>query len=86
MNQAIQFPDREEWNAATRKVHFPALISGMLAECVISDSLLYRRYGEGAEPLVLFQNNRWDIEEEFEALIAQGPQEDDSVYSLPEDK
>nr|ELR5115108.1 DUF1488 domain-containing protein [Providencia stuartii] len=85
MNQAIQFPDREEWGDTAKVVRFPVMVNGMLAECVISDALLYRRYGHNAQPISLFQNNRWDIEEEFEALIAQGHGVD-SVYSLPEER
>lgn len=85
MNQAIQFPDREEWDEIARVVRFPVLVNGMLADCMISDALLYRRYGHNTQPISLFQNHRWDIEEEFEALIAQG-HELDSVYSLPEER
>lgn len=85
MNQAIQFPDREEWDETDRVIRFPVLVNGMLAECVMSDTLLYHRYGRSAQPMSLFQNNRWDIEEEFEALISQG-NEADSVYSLPEER
>ncbi len=85
MNQAIQFPDREKWDADAQCVRFPVLINGMLAECSISKDLLCRRYGEAVEILDLFQNNRWDIEEEFEALIKQGLDES-SVYLLSEDK
>lgn len=29
MNQAIQFPDREEWDADLEAVSFPALVNGM---------------------------------------------------------
>lgn len=86
MNQAIQFPDVEEWDELTCKVQFPVLISGMLFECIISESLLYRRYGEEASPLTLFQRNRWDIEEEFEDLIAQDLTNERGYYSLPDDK
>ncbi|EML1938123.1 DUF1488 domain-containing protein [Providencia vermicola] len=86
MNQAIQFPDREEWDVMTGKVRFPVLINGMLAHCVISGRLLYKRYGMGAEPLALFQTHRWDIEEEFEVLIAQDLLDNGNDYSLPDDK
>ncbi|EKT52892.1 DUF1488 domain-containing protein [Providencia burhodogranariea] len=86
MNQAIQFPDREEWNVITRKVHFPVLINGMLAECTVSESLLHKRYSLNVEAISLFQDNRWDIEEEFEVLIKQDPDQESGTYSLPEDK
>lgn len=46
MNQAIQFPDREEWDSTINKVRFPVLVNGLLAECVISQALLNQRYGK----------------------------------------
>ncbi len=84
MNQAIQFPDREVWDVLTGRVCFPVLISGMLAECLVSESLLYRRYGRGEAALIIFQQNRWDIEEEFEVLIEQDLECE--CYMLLEDK
>ncbi|MEQ4676842.1 DUF1488 domain-containing protein [Providencia vermicola] len=86
MNQLIQFPDREEWDESSEVVRFPVLISGLLAECTISQALLLQRYGEQETALVLFQQNRWDIEEEFEALIAQGFDDENGIYVLSEDK
>lgn len=35
MNQAIQFPDREEWDTAASAIIFPALVSGMQLTCAI---------------------------------------------------
>ncbi|MGO2344764.1 MAG: DUF1488 family protein [Providencia sp.] len=61
MNQAIQFPDREEWDALARKVRFPVLISGMLSECIISESFLYSRYGKQEKAKALLKNNPWDL-------------------------
>ncbi len=84
MNQAIQFPDREEWDALTGRVRFPVLINGMLAECIVSESLLHERYGRDDAVLILFQQNRWDIEEEFEALIQEDLECE--CYILLEDK
>ncbi|CAB5596235.1 DUF1488 domain-containing protein [Providencia hangzhouensis] len=86
MNQQIQFPDREEWDALSKQVRFPVLISGMLAECAISQSLLFQRYGKEETPLSLFQQHRWDIEEEFEALIEQGLDDYDGFYILSDAK
>ncbi|OQP36281.1 DUF1488 family protein [Pantoea latae] len=68
MNQAIQFPDREEWNAEKKAVCFPALANGMLLTCAISADALAQRFGQG-EALALFVTHRWDIEEEAEAAI-----------------
>jgi len=86
VNQLIQFPDREEWDESSEVVRFPVLISGLLAECTISQTLLFQRYGEQDAALVLFQQNRWDIEEEFEALVAQGLDDENGVYVLSEDR
>ncbi|WP_272524209.1 DUF1488 domain-containing protein [Providencia sp. PROV230] len=86
MNQQIQFPDREEWDELSKQVRFPVLISGMLAKCAIPQSLLFQRYGQEETPLRLFQQYRWDIEEEFEALIEQGLDGEDRLYVLSEAK
>ncbi|WP_265694646.1 DUF1488 family protein [Providencia rustigianii] len=86
MNQAIQFPDREEWDPLLNKVRFPVLVNGMLAECIISDTLLFNRYGNKETSLMLFQTYRWDIEEEFETLIEQGLDNGNDFYELLEDK
>nr|WP_278979449.1 DUF1488 domain-containing protein [Providencia alcalifaciens] len=86
MNQAIQFPDREEWDSTINKVRFPVLVNGLLAECVISQALLNQRYGQDEKPLALFQHNRWDIEEEFETLIERGLDHENGFYELLDDK
>lgn len=44
MNQAIQFPDRESWDAERQGVVFPALVNGMQLTCAIS----------GADPAAAF--------------------------------
>ncbi|HEC5110804.1 TPA: DUF1488 domain-containing protein, partial [Escherichia coli] len=50
MNQAIQFPDREEWNESKKCVCFPALVNGMQLTCAISgESLAYRFTGDTPE-------------------------------------
>ncbi len=78
MNQAIQFPDREEWQEDRQAVCFPALVSGMQLTCAIKGATLAQRFGGNtpAEWLATFQEQRWDLEEEAEALI-QDQQEDD---------
>ncbi len=70
MNQSIQFPDREAWLARERKVLFPVMINGMLFDCQITEDELIKRFGDNENGLILFQQNRWEIEEEFEELIA----------------
>ncbi|EAB6859660.1 DUF1488 domain-containing protein, partial [Salmonella enterica subsp. enterica] len=50
MNQAIQFPDREEWDENKQCVCFPALVNGMKLTCAISgESLAYRFTGDTPE-------------------------------------
>lgn len=78
MNQAIHFPDREEWSAADNSLHFPALVNGMLLTCIIGGETLASRFGGDtpAQWLVAFRLHRWDVEDEAEQLIQQ-QQEDD---------
>lgn len=68
MNQAIQFPDREEWDQARLAICFPVQVNGMGLMCAISADELHYRFGEG-EAMALFSANRWDLEEEAEQLI-----------------
>ena len=77
MNQAIQFPDREEWRTDISAVVFPALVHGMQLTCAISGETLASRFGgcTSEQCLETFQQHRWDLEEETEALI-QDQQED----------
>ena len=60
MNQAIQFPDREEWNESKKCVCFPALVNGMQLTCAISgESLAYRFTGDTPEQwLASFRQHR----------------------------
>ena len=77
MKQAIQFPDREEWRTDVSAVVFPAMVHGMQLTCAISGEMLASRFG-GDTPeqwLEIFQQHRWDLEEEAEGLI-QDQQED----------
>ena len=78
MNQAIHFPDREEWDAQKEAVCFPVLVNGMQLMCAITGETLANRFGgETVEQwLIGFCEHRWDLEEEAEALI-QSQQEDD---------
>lgn len=77
MNQAIQFPDREEWRTDVNVVVFPAMVHGMQLTCAISGEMLASRFGGDTpeEWLEIFQQYRWDLEEEAEGLI-QAQQED----------
>lgn len=81
MNQAIQFPDREHWDDNQRAVCFPALVQGMQLMCAIRRETMISRFG-GETPqawLALFQENRWDLEEEASDLI-RDQQEDNQGW------
>ncbi|MDP1244318.1 DUF1488 domain-containing protein, partial [Klebsiella pneumoniae] len=77
MNHAIQCPDRESCDAERQVVVFHALVYGMQLTCAISGQIMQQRFGaEGpAQSLAAFQEHRWDLEEQAEALIRDG-QED----------
>lgn len=77
MNQAIQFPDREEWDVLKEAVCFPALVNGMQLMCAIKGESLAKRFGGDTTEqwLADFCEHRWDLEDEAEALI-QTQQED----------
>ncbi|MBI6550599.1 DUF1488 domain-containing protein [Xenorhabdus lircayensis] len=85
MNQSIQFPDREEWNELENKVIFPAMVDGLLVECIISADEIAVRYGKAHHPLDLFRQHRWDLEEVFETVILSGHDDQFGRYSLPSD-
>ncbi|SFO55642.1 Protein of unknown function [Candidatus Pantoea varia] len=70
MNQAIQFPDEETYDAELKAVCFPVLVNGMRLNCAISRESLVSRFGEG-EAMALFQHHRWDLEDEAEEAIRQ---------------
>ncbi len=49
MNQAIQFPDRESWDAERQGVVFPALVNGMQLTCAISGQTLQQRFNDRSD-------------------------------------
>ena len=85
MNQAIQFPDREEWDDVRKAVCFPALYNGMQLQCAVSEAELYQRFGDG-QPIDLFRKYRWDIEEELELTIAADHDDHDGWFWLSSDR
>jgi hypothetical protein len=78
VNQAIQFPDREEWNDTEHALHFPVMVRGMMLTCIIRGDVLASRFGGDtpAQWLASFRQHRWDLEDEAEQLILK-QQEDD---------
>ncbi|WP_299809752.1 DUF1488 domain-containing protein [uncultured Shewanella sp.] len=80
MNQSILFPDLQDWDSQTQRVVFPVQVQGANIECCISLSKLASlssttinpgEQGIGIKALALFDEYRFDIEEEVEALIEQ---------------
>jgi len=75
VNQAILFPDRESWDEDKQAVCFPVLVQGMQLTCAIHGKTLLRRFG-GSDPLDIFCENRWDLEEEASDLIRDQQEND----------
>ena len=84
MNQAIQFPDWEEWDAQKKAVCFPALVNGMQLMCAIKGETLANRFGgETTEQwLAHFCEHRWDLEEEASDAIRAGEEDDQGWFWL----
>lgn len=79
MNQAVQFPDWEEWNREIEAICFPVLVNGMSLTCAIHIHELKRRFGNEHQPVEIFQTHRWDLEDEAQALIEK-EQDDDQGW------
>ena len=80
MNQSVLFPDLQEWNADAECVEFSAQVQGANIHCSIARESLQALSGEvlapqdpelSAKATALFEEYRFDIEEEVETLIAQ---------------
>ncbi|NLS14373.1 DUF1488 domain-containing protein [Vibrio sp. SM6] len=73
MNQAIIFPDRQEWDSHNSVVRFPAQSAGALIECAITaarlTALSNQNIDDSNSALRVFEQYRFDIEELAEALI-----------------
>ena len=78
MNQAIHFPDRENWDESKQAGCVPGVVHGRQLSCGISGEVLLSRFG-GSNPLEVFCENRWDLEEEASDLI-RDQQEDDQGW------
>ncbi|MBW7984988.1 DUF1488 domain-containing protein [Enterobacillus tribolii] len=68
MNQAIQFPDRRHWDEERQAVCFPALVNGFQVQCAVTLRYL-TVLKEGADPLTIFDDMRWDLEDLTEQRI-----------------
>jgi len=81
VNQAILFPDREEWDDARQSICFPALVGGFQVNCALTGEALAYRFGDDTPEYWLesFRRHRWDLEEEAEKAIRE-QQEDDQGW------
>ncbi|MCK8046811.1 DUF1488 domain-containing protein [Shewanella sp. 1CM18E] len=80
MNQSILFPDLQDWEPQTQTVVFPVQVQGANIECRISlnkltqlSSATFEQDSDELEAsaLAVFDEYRFDIEEEVEMLIEQ---------------
>ncbi|MCL9783017.1 DUF1488 domain-containing protein [Vibrio sp. S4M6] len=73
MNQSILFPDEQRWNETLQAVVFPAQVSGLLVECVVTLERLSHLSGESIDSsqhaLDCFLGLRFDLEELAEQAI-----------------
>ncbi|MEW5562604.1 DUF1488 domain-containing protein [Enterobacter asburiae] len=78
MNQAILFPDREEWDDANQSLCFPALVNGFQVTCALSAEALAHRFGGDAPEFWVesFRLHRWDLEDEAEQAIRNQKEDD----------
>ncbi|MGS0695834.1 DUF1488 domain-containing protein [Shewanella sp. 0m-4] len=80
MNQSILFPDLQDWDQLSQTVIFPVQVQGVNIECRISlaklaslssTKILAEELDIESKALALFEQYRFDIEEEVETLIEQ---------------
>ena len=80
MNQSVLFPDLQEWNTQHTCVDFPVQVLGVNVQCRIGLASLMRISNSvlhindqhiSVKALALFDDYRFDIEEEVEMLIEQ---------------
>ncbi|WP_298776517.1 DUF1488 domain-containing protein [uncultured Shewanella sp.] len=80
MNQSVLFSDLQEWNTQHICIDFPAQVQGANIQCRIGLASLVRisnsvlnanDHNISVKALALFDDYRFDIEEEVEMLIAQ---------------
>jgi len=85
MNQSIQFPGIQEWQAAEQRICFSAQYLGALIPCYISrhqlEHLAGRSLSREDELLLVFEEHRFDIEESAEHKIEEQEfGEDGAIY------
>lgn len=72
MNQAIIFAEREEWDSLRGGVICVAMVNGFQVFCCVRGETLSQRFGEATKSeqyIKLFNQHRWDLEDELQQLI-----------------
>ncbi|CAH0532284.1 hypothetical protein VST7929_00096 [Vibrio stylophorae] len=85
MNQAILFPDREQWHEARQMVIFPVQVNGALFECHLSAAWLNQQSGQSIDEgnaITIFQQHRFSAEELAEEAIEDDAIDDDGIIYL----
>ncbi|WOT05279.1 DUF1488 family protein [Shewanella youngdeokensis] len=80
MNQSILFPDLQDWESQSQSVIFPAQVQGRTIECSVGVAKLaqisqavinHEQQNTASWALAVFDEYRFDIEDEVERLIEQ---------------
>lgn len=80
MNQSILFPDLQDWEPQALSVVFPVQVQGVNVECRIglaklaqlsATALSADQHDIASKVLTIFDEYRFDIEDEVEQLIEQ---------------
>ncbi|MCL1059543.1 DUF1488 domain-containing protein [Shewanella gelidimarina] len=80
MNQSILFPDLQDWEPQALSVVFPVQVQGVNVECRIglaklaelsATALSADQHDIASKALTIFDEYRFDIEDEVEQLIEQ---------------
>ncbi|PKG58624.1 MULTISPECIES: DUF1488 domain-containing protein [unclassified Shewanella] len=80
MNQSILFPDLQDWEPQALSVVFPVQVEGVNIECRIGLAKLAElsatvlsadQHDIASKALAIFDEYRFDIEDEIEQLIEQ---------------
>jgi hypothetical protein len=86
MNQSILFSDDPCWHEQLNQIWFSAQCQGALIVCIVHVSLLERLAGKSlddtTDPLSLFSQYRFDIEDLAEELIEAEQFDTDGNLSL----
>ncbi|MCE9680556.1 DUF1488 domain-containing protein [Shewanella sp. AS1] len=75
MNQGVIFTEMLEWDANVSAIHFSAQQQGVLIDCYINkqvlEHLMAEKINSGEQAMQIFEQFRFDIEDQAEKLIEQ---------------